>query len=314
MAQKKSARSGRTHRARSQDARHPSHQPNRNLPKPKRGGMPTREEVLDYIASSPMPLARRDLIRAFKVPPSQRVALKGLLRDIERSGSVERGPKRKLAAITTLPEIGVIEIVDVDFDGEMVARPGRLARRGRGAADCRRAGAENAGAWPRRARRGAFREARRRQLRGAHRPRHRRCAGPRRRHFPRRPRRRPARADRPQGQDRVPHPQTRQRRRGRTARSYWPKRCRAGASVCRKRRCWSGSAISDEPRAFSLIAIATHGIPTAFPTAALKIAEAARPVALGSRTDLRADPAGHHRRRRRARLRRRGLGRARPRA
>jgi ribonuclease R len=47
---------------------------------------------------------------------------------------------------------------------------------------------------------------------------------------------------------------------------------------------------SDEPRAFSQIAIATHGIPTAFPDAALKIAEAARPVALGSRTDLRPIP------------------------
>src|SRR5579862_8440840 len=99
-----------------------TNQPNRNLPKPKRGGMPTREEVLDYVASSPIPLARRDLLRAFKVPPAQRVALKGLLRDIERSGSVERGPKRKLAAITTLPEIGVIEIVDIDLDGEMVAQ------------------------------------------------------------------------------------------------------------------------------------------------------------------------------------------------
>ncbi len=47
---------------------------------------------------------------------------------------------------------------------------------------------------------------------------------------------------------------------------------------------------SDEPRAFSLIAIATHGIPTAFPYAALKSAEAARPVPLGSRTDLRHIP------------------------
>jgi ribonuclease R len=47
---------------------------------------------------------------------------------------------------------------------------------------------------------------------------------------------------------------------------------------------------SDEPRAFSLIAIATHGIPTAFPPEAVKIAEAAQPVALGSRSDLRPIP------------------------
>jgi ribonuclease R len=47
---------------------------------------------------------------------------------------------------------------------------------------------------------------------------------------------------------------------------------------------------SDEPRAFSLIAIATHGIPTGFPEAALKIAEAAKPVGVAGRTDLRKIP------------------------
>ncbi len=47
---------------------------------------------------------------------------------------------------------------------------------------------------------------------------------------------------------------------------------------------------SANPRAFSLIAIHTHGIPTAFPQAALDLAAKARPVTLGSRTDLRGVP------------------------
>jgi len=47
---------------------------------------------------------------------------------------------------------------------------------------------------------------------------------------------------------------------------------------------------SANPRAFSLIAIHSHGIPTEFPSEALHLAEAAQPVALGAREDLRAIP------------------------
>ena len=47
---------------------------------------------------------------------------------------------------------------------------------------------------------------------------------------------------------------------------------------------------SDNPRAFSLIAIHTQGIPTDFSLEAIAIAENAKPVALGNRTDLRAVP------------------------
>ena len=47
---------------------------------------------------------------------------------------------------------------------------------------------------------------------------------------------------------------------------------------------------SRDPRAFSLIAIHSHGIPTAFSAEALALAERAKPVTLGQRTDLRPVP------------------------
>src|SRR5262249_33856848 len=46
----------------------------------------------------------------------------------------------------------------------------------------------------------------------------------------------------------------------------------------------------DDPRTISLIAVHAHGIPTEFPAAALAEAEAAKPVALGAREDLRDIP------------------------
>ena len=47
---------------------------------------------------------------------------------------------------------------------------------------------------------------------------------------------------------------------------------------------------ANAPRAVSLIAIATHGIPSEFPKEAVAEADAAQPVTLGARTDLRNIP------------------------
>jgi ribonuclease R len=96
---------------------------------PKRKGkrpprqLPTRAEILDYIAKSPTPLARRDIVRAFKVEPKDRLALKALIRDIEREGPVERAGKRRFKAADRLPRVGVIEVTGLDLDGEVMARP-----------------------------------------------------------------------------------------------------------------------------------------------------------------------------------------------
>ncbi|HZS82054.1 MAG TPA: ribonuclease R [Stellaceae bacterium] len=91
----------------------------------KRGsrGLPSRKEILDFIATSPTPVGKREIARAFKVAPADRVALKGLIKEIERSGEAERGPKRRLAVAGKLPEIAVIEVIAIDLDGEATARP-----------------------------------------------------------------------------------------------------------------------------------------------------------------------------------------------
>ncbi|HKF70679.1 MAG TPA: ribonuclease R [Stellaceae bacterium] len=96
---------------------------------PKRKGkrpprqLPSRAEILDYIAKSPTPLARRDLVRAFKVEPKDRLALKALIREIERDGPVERAGKRRFKATGRVPRVGVIEVTGLDLDGEVLAKP-----------------------------------------------------------------------------------------------------------------------------------------------------------------------------------------------
>ncbi|HXP77564.1 MAG TPA: ribonuclease R [Stellaceae bacterium] len=93
--------------------------------KPKRPPrrLPSRAEILDYIAKSPTPLARRDIVRAFKVEPKDRLALKALIREIEREGPVEKAGKRRFKPAGRLPRVGVIEVTGLDLDGEVLAKP-----------------------------------------------------------------------------------------------------------------------------------------------------------------------------------------------
>jgi ribonuclease R len=88
-----------------------------------RQGLPTREAILDFIAASETPVGKRDIARRFKVHPADRVALKGLIKAIEREGGVERGPRRRLAVVEELPAIAELEIAGIDLDGEVAARP-----------------------------------------------------------------------------------------------------------------------------------------------------------------------------------------------
>lgn len=253
------------------------------------GRLPTREEILDFIATSPTPVARRDILHAFKVPPDARLALKGLIKEIERGGAVERGPKRRLAPVEGLPEIGVIEITEIDLDGEMRGRPLAwrdaphlptiyvVAERGAPALGVGEravvrflrleAGDYEAriiralGGAPdrilgvfRRGRDGGLLEPTDRKLRTEF-------------HI--------AEADTAGAAD------------GEIVLAELLAARRLGRPQARVVERIGDSA---DPRSVSLIAIHAHGIPTAFATEALELAERAQPVTLGTRVDLRDVP------------------------
>jgi len=112
-----------------------------STPTSPRRGLPSRQEILDFIAASPVPVGKTEIARAFKIGIAGRVALKGLLREIERSGAIERDSGKRLSASAMpapkpeikpeskpeakpgLPEIGVLEIEAIDIDGEITAKP-----------------------------------------------------------------------------------------------------------------------------------------------------------------------------------------------
>jgi len=87
------------------------------------GVLPSEREVVDFIRESPSAVGKREIARAFGVPPADRPALRDMLRQIERSGSVTRAANRRLVGDPPIPEVTVVERFGADEDGVPLARP-----------------------------------------------------------------------------------------------------------------------------------------------------------------------------------------------
>ncbi len=66
---------------------------------------------------------KRDLARLTGLKGSDRIVLKRLLRELEAEGAIDGKAKRGLTRAGELPEIAVLEIIGIDADGELLARP-----------------------------------------------------------------------------------------------------------------------------------------------------------------------------------------------
>ena len=86
------------------------------------GKLPSKQEIIDFLATATGEAGKREIARAFGVKGSDRIALKALLRDMADDGLIA-GSRRKLTRPGVLPPVTVIEIMSRDADGEFVARP-----------------------------------------------------------------------------------------------------------------------------------------------------------------------------------------------
>ncbi|MCC7426759.1 MAG: ribonuclease R [Alphaproteobacteria bacterium] len=97
--------------------------PRNRPPEGSRRGLPTREELREWIEASPERVGKRDIARAFGIGPADKPALRELLRSLETEGTLERGPQRRFAPSGRLPETAVVEVYGTDLDGDPLARP-----------------------------------------------------------------------------------------------------------------------------------------------------------------------------------------------
>lgn len=84
--------------------------------------LPTRDEILRFVAENPDRASKRDIARAFSVKGDARVKLKMLLRELEDDGLIEKRRKR-LIRPGALPHVTVLDIYARDSDGGLLARP-----------------------------------------------------------------------------------------------------------------------------------------------------------------------------------------------
>ena len=75
--------------------------------------------MLAYIRDNDGDTVRRDMARAFGVRGAQRAALRALLRELEDAGLIERGDGRRWRPSDRLPPVAVLEVYDLDADGEV---------------------------------------------------------------------------------------------------------------------------------------------------------------------------------------------------
>ncbi|MBM3503494.1 MAG: ribonuclease R [Alphaproteobacteria bacterium] len=84
---------------------------------------PSREQVLEFLEKNPDRASKRDIARAFGIKGSGRVLLKDLLKELVVEGRLDRRRGRRLADPRRLPAVAVIEVIDLDVDGELWGRP-----------------------------------------------------------------------------------------------------------------------------------------------------------------------------------------------
>ena len=92
-------------------AKHPHHQP----------GLPTRKQVLDFIANSDEPAGKREIARAFGLKGQEKIQLKSMLKDMAEEGLID-GNRTAFHRMGGVPKVTVLRVIEID-EGEAIAIP-----------------------------------------------------------------------------------------------------------------------------------------------------------------------------------------------
>ncbi len=87
-------------------------------------GLPSRQQILDFITSAPGPSGKREIARAFGLHGADKIALKALLKDMADEGLIDSAPGRAFHKMGGLPKVTVLRIADID-DDQVIAVPER---------------------------------------------------------------------------------------------------------------------------------------------------------------------------------------------
>lgn len=84
--------------------------------------LPTKEQVLTWINDNPGKSAKRDVARAFGIKGNDRIELKRILKELTADGHIEK-KKRTFAGAGELPPVSVLLVLPPDASGDLMAKP-----------------------------------------------------------------------------------------------------------------------------------------------------------------------------------------------
>ena len=84
--------------------------------------IPSKSEILDWIAENPTKSAKRDIARAFGIKGAARIDLKKLLRELEAEGHLEKR-RKTYRDPDRLPPVSVLQVLAPDDLGDIFCRP-----------------------------------------------------------------------------------------------------------------------------------------------------------------------------------------------
>lgn len=85
--------------------------------------LPTSEQVLKYLAAHGTSMTKQELVDAFSVKGNDRIGFKKILHQLEDDGLIVYEGKKTYRVPEALPSVTVVEIIDIDLDGDEIARP-----------------------------------------------------------------------------------------------------------------------------------------------------------------------------------------------
>ena len=93
------------------------------MPRNRSAGLPSRKQILDFIASSDQPAGKREIARAFGLSGQSKIDLKRLLKDMADEGLIDSSPGRAFHQSGGVPKVTVLRIQSVDDGGAVWAVP-----------------------------------------------------------------------------------------------------------------------------------------------------------------------------------------------
>ncbi|MEZ5770773.1 MAG: ribonuclease R [Defluviimonas denitrificans] len=84
--------------------------------------IPSKTEILDWIADNPGLTAKRDIAKAFGIKGADRIELKRVLKELEGEGTLERR-RKSYRDPEKLPPVTILMILPPDRSGDQFARP-----------------------------------------------------------------------------------------------------------------------------------------------------------------------------------------------